>query len=1030
MSKSRTVSALAGLALGVGAAAGASAQCTPVWATNFLPPTVSLAGTPGVSGSVFAVCVHDDGVNGPSIYVGGSFTTASGNTAAGVARWNGTQFVAVGPVTNQINTTVNSLVSFDEDGPGPLPARLFAGGSFTTGGTPAVTYNRIARWNGTIWEPLPGAAGNGLNSTVNQMAVWDEDGAGPNPPRLFIGGAFTASTGGAANSLNRIARWDGTSFTPVGTGTGALLNGVSSTVQVVKVMSGVPGSTSEGLWLGGAFSTVAASGGPLTATGIAKWDGTAYSRIGTGIGSTSVRTMEVFDEDGAGPNPARLFVGGSFTSGFGITTPTTTVNRIVAWDGTAWARPAAFGDAGFADWVRWMTLWDDDGAGPNPPALYIVGDFLSYGSPAVTVNRVLKYDGTTVSMLNSSNNDWTFFAYPNPTANELLVGGLFTTSGSPAITTNRIARWNGTSWSAFVPPPPPPPPVGYGLNGQILASVIWDDDGAGPNPPALFVAGTFTQANNAGTNVTMNRVAKWTGVPGGWQALGPGVGAGVVWDMIPFDPDGAGPLPEELVICGTGFSTIGSTTVNSVAKWNGTTWSALGTGLGFNSDVAYRLLVWDEDGAGPNPARLFMGGSFYGTVGGTNAVGGVLNTDGLARWNGTAWSSVAGSFPTSAFGFVSGLEAFDPDGAGPLPESLFVGGSFSATRTLTGITNLARFDPVANAWSSVPGAAFVTASEYIGQILRDGNRLVLNGIFTNGAATAGANNIVTLDDTGVWAPLGTGTSGNLGTATSPEVWQTIKHDFDGPGPQPAVLIAVGSFTSPGSGIAAWNGTSWSPVGSGADKVVNTVVSFVDGIGSPGVPALYVGGFFDNVSSGPAVASSRIGRFGCETVATPPGAFTLSTPTNNQLIAKLPVPASLRPDFSWTASAGAATYTIEVTTPADTSFTTPVVVQTGITGLSATLGTDLAYATKYLARVRAVNPNGSTTASPASVLIGIKCQADVDNNGAVGANDLSLVLTAFGTSCVCSADVDGNGSVGANDLSLLLTAFGNCSITLP
>ncbi|MBL0927538.1 MAG: hypothetical protein IBJ11_07785 [Phycisphaerales bacterium] len=64
-----------------------------------------------------------------------------------------------------------------------------------------------------------------------------------------------------------------------------------------------------------------------------------------------------------------------------------------------------------------------------------------------------------------------------------------------------------------------------------------------------------------------------------------------------------------------------------------------------------------------------------------------------------------------------------------------------------------------------------------------------------------------------------------------------------------------------------------------------------------------------------------------------------------------------------------------------------------------------------------------------------CAADVDRNGAVGANDLSLLLGAYGSTAgdpnfSPAADIDGNGAVGANDLSLLLTAFGqNCNLTL-
>ncbi|MBL0926753.1 MAG: hypothetical protein IBJ11_03760 [Phycisphaerales bacterium] len=57
-----------------------------------------------------------------------------------------------------------------------------------------------------------------------------------------------------------------------------------------------------------------------------------------------------------------------------------------------------------------------------------------------------------------------------------------------------------------------------------------------------------------------------------------------------------------------------------------------------------------------------------------------------------------------------------------------------------------------------------------------------------------------------------------------------------------------------------------------------------------------------------------------------------------------------------------------------------------------------------------------------------CPSDIDGNGAVGANDLTLLLTSFGTVAggagfLMEADVDDNGAIGANDLTLLLTSFG-------
>jgi hypothetical protein len=53
-----------------------------------------------------------------------------------------------------------------------------------------------------------------------------------------------------------------------------------------------------------------------------------------------------------------------------------------------------------------------------------------------------------------------------------------------------------------------------------------------------------------------------------------------------------------------------------------------------------------------------------------------------------------------------------------------------------------------------------------------------------------------------------------------------------------------------------------------------------------------------------------------------------------------------------------------------------------------------------------------------------CVADLDDDGTVGASDLSLLLASWGASGA-AADLDGDGDVGASDLSLLLAAWGGC-----
>ena len=78
---------------------------------------------------------------------------------------------------------------------------LIAGGTFTTAGSaPAV---RIAAWDGSSWTNL----GSGADGPVYGLTVYDD--------QLFAGGSFTTAGG---TSANRIAAWNGSSWSPLGTG--------------------------------------------------------------------------------------------------------------------------------------------------------------------------------------------------------------------------------------------------------------------------------------------------------------------------------------------------------------------------------------------------------------------------------------------------------------------------------------------------------------------------------------------------------------------------------------------------------------------------------------------------------------------------------------------------------------------------------------------------------------------------------------------------------------------------------------------
>ncbi|MCA9291544.1 MAG: hypothetical protein KDA25_10470, partial [Phycisphaerales bacterium] len=68
--------------------------------------------------------------------------------------------------------------------------------------------------------------------------------------------------------------------------------------------------------------------------------------------------------------------------------------------------------------------------------------------------------------------------------------------------------------------------------------------------------------------------------------------------------------------------------------------------------------------------------------------------------------------------------------------------------------------------------------------------------------------------------------------------------------------------------------------------------------------------------------------------------------------------------------------------------------------------------------------GGSNHSHAVVLIPVDVpDADLDDDGTVGASDLAALLAAWGPCAACAADLDGDGTVGPADLAILLGAWG-------
>lgn len=320
-----------------------------------------------------------------------------------------------------------------------------SGTSLTT--SQDVTANYIVEKVSGIWQ----AMGAGADATV-RAAIWGPDNC------LYIGGDFT--TMGVA-STSRIAKWDPNTGAWSALGTGAADN------SVYCLAFDAVGT----LYAGGDFTQM---GGIANTKGIAKWNGSAWSALGTGITvGTSVYAMVV-------GYLSPLYVTGNFTQMGGILSTT----YIAKWDGSAWTSIGALNGAGFS-----LALGLDD-------SIYVGGTFST--AAGITVNGIAKYDGSAFSAMGDGVDVTTTGIYALAVTPDgiLYVGGNYASIDGLSI--GLISSWNGSYWSA----------LGGGIDSGVAVWALSVDTSG-----VLHVGGSFT---SVGGLTLADNYALWYG--GRWFA--------------------------------------------------------------------------------------------------------------------------------------------------------------------------------------------------------------------------------------------------------------------------------------------------------------------------------------------------------------------------------------------------------------------------------------------------------------------------------------------------------------------------------
>jgi hypothetical protein len=354
---------------------------------------------------------------------------------------------------------------------------------------------------------------------------------------------------------------------------------------------------------------------------------------------------------------------------------------------------------------------DDGGTSPGP-----TGSWEAMGQFDGPVDALVIYDG------------------------DLIAGGAFSHVGGVAI--SHLARWDGDSWED----------VGGGVSGYELqgtdisfvrAMTVYDGK--------LIVAGYFKYAGG----INAKRIAQWNGTS--WDSLESGFST----DAILNGPNCVMVAGGGLVV-GGGFSEAGGVSVNRIARWNGTAWSALGSGL-------IGLTLPSVDALAPHDGELVVGGSF-------SSAGGVLAAN-IATWDGAAWDSVDSGMMG---GGVLSLVNYDGD--------LVAGGTFTGAGGVAA-ERIARWE--GNSWSALgSGIAGSTVAMVRTLEVYDGD-LIAGGYF--GTAGGKAAIAIAVWDGSSWGALGSGLGGGQLGVTSANALVV----FDGD------LIVGGNFTSAGGKTAGF-----------------------------------------------------------------------------------------------------------------------------------------------------------------------------------------------------------------------------------
>ena len=332
----------------------------------------------------------------------------------------------------------------------------------------------------------------------------------------------------------------------------------------------------------------------------------------------------------------------------------------------------------------------------------------------------------------------------------------------------------------------------------------------------IFAAGnsgiTTSYKNSAG--IDLGSLLSNSIIPiGTWSVLGTGITASnPIVNSIAISSSNSN------IYVGGQFTTAGGVSASNIAVWNGSSWSALGTGVTGSNPIVYSITI--------SGSNIYVGGQFT-TAGGVSASNIAIYNSNTDLWSALGPGVTGTSYPVVNSIAISG-------------GNIYVGGRFTTAGGVS-VNNIAMWN--GSTWSALGTGVTGTGTIEVKSIAISGSNIYVGGIFAYAGAVSANNIAIYNSNTDLWSALGTGVTGSYPMVDSIAI-------------SGSNIYVGGQFTTAGglyvNNIAMIIGTTWYNIGniSGSSPYVSSVA--VDTVNK-----MYAGGVFTTAGG---VAVNNIAKY--------------------------------------------------------------------------------------------------------------------------------------------------------------------------